>query len=216
MNLINSKINSLIKVLNKNKYSKILIDILVDWKIPYFNFIKKYLIYISLFSLIIFIDPKLSKDFWENWINLLLIILFISPLSKIIPKFKILDKFLILRRPIWIIIWSFILAHLIWFIILNNIDIIFFLKKNYLDYQNQFFWWIWWTIFMFLPFITSNNLSQKILKNKWKMIQQLTYFFFIFWSIHIFLTKWDFSYLLLIFIWLLLKFLAYKKIVIIK
>jgi len=216
INYINSKLDILIKILNKNKYTKIIVDILIDWKIPYFNLIKKYLVYISIVSIIIFIEPKMYKDFWEWAMNLLLIILFISPASKIFPKFKFLNKLLILRRPVWIIIWFFVLAHTIWFFILKNVDIINFLQNEIINYKNQLFWWIWWTIFMLFPFITSNNLSQKILKNKWKIFQQLTYFFFIFWSIHIFLIKWHIGKIVIIFIWLVLKFLAHKKVVILK
>ncbi len=214
INYLNSKLNFLIKILNKYKYTKIIVDIIIDWKIPYFNLIRKYLVYISFFTIIIFFKPKMYKDFWEWAMNLLLIILFISPLAKIFPKFKILNKLLILRRPVWIIIWSFVFAHIIWFIILNNVEIINFLKEEIINYKNQLFWWIWATIFMLFPFITSNNLSQKILKNKWKIIQSLTYLFFIFWSIHIFLIKWHIGKILIIFIWFILKFLARKKLVI--
>ena len=195
---------------------KILQNILINWKVPYFNIIKKYLVYISLISLLIFINPKMYKDFWEWWMNLLLMILFISPLYKIFPKFKILSKILILRRQIWIIIWFFILSHLVWYILLNNVNILELLKNNIINYNSYLFWWIWWTIFMIFPFITSNNLSQKILKNKWKIIQQFTYLFFIFGSIHIFLIKGHIWKIIIIFVWLILKFLAHKRLVILK
>ncbi len=216
MTKLNKTFDNLINILEKNRYWKILIDIIINWKVPYFNFTKKYLVYISIISLIIFISPKMYKDFWEWGMNLLLTILFISPLYKIFPKFKILTKILILRRAIWIIIWFFILAHIIWYILINNINFFTLIEKEILNYKNQLFWWLWWTIFMILPFITSNNLSQKILKNKWKIIQQLTYLFFIFWSIHIFLIKGHIWKILIIFVWLTLKFIAYKKVVILK
>ncbi len=209
-------INNLIKEIEKNKYWKIIIDIIINWNIPYLMFIRKYLVFISLYSLIIFFNPRIFKDLWELWMNLLIIILFLSPLSKLFPKFKILNKLLILKRPVWIIIWSFIIAHIIWFLMINHINIIKFISTEIFNYKNQLFWWLWWAIFMLLPLITSNNLSQKILKNKWKILQQFTYLFFIFWSIHVFLIKWHPWKILIIFIWMILKYLAYKKVIILK
>jgi DMSO/TMAO reductase YedYZ heme-binding membrane subunit len=208
--------NDLINTLNKYKYTKIIIDILINWNIPYFNLLKKYLILISLFWIIIFIYPNLYKDFWEYAYNLLITILLISPLSKIIPIFKILNKILILRRSIWIIIWFFLISHLIWFFITHDISIIKFISIHIFNIWWFYFWWLWWTIFAFFPFITSNTISQKILKKKWKLFQYWTYIFFIFSVLHVYTLKWHISELLIIIIWLILKVLAYKKVVILK
>ncbi len=217
MNQINEFFNKLIKLSEKNKYTKyLLIDIIIDWNIPYFQFIKRYLIYISLIWFTIFIYPKSFKDFWEYSYNLLIFILLISPLFKIFPKIKILSKIILLRREIWIIIWNFLIAHIIWFFIKNNINVFDFLNKKIFNLWSFYFWWIWWTIFMFFPFITSNNISQKILKSKWKYIQKLTYLFFIFSVLHVYTLKWDISELLIIILWIFLKILVHKKVVILK
>jgi DMSO/TMAO reductase YedYZ heme-binding membrane subunit len=216
MNLINQKLNILIKKLNKNKYWKILIDIIINWNIPFFSLIKKYLVYISILWLIIFINPTLWKNFWEYSYDLLIIILLTSPISKIFPKFKILNKILILRRPIWIIIWSFLIAHLVWFLLVNNINIIDFLSKEILNYKSFLFWWIWGFIFMLFPLITSNNLSQKILKNKWKIFQKMTHWFFVFSVLHIYIRSWEFEDLIPLILWVILKIIVFKKVVILK
>jgi DMSO/TMAO reductase YedYZ heme-binding membrane subunit len=216
MNLINEKLDNLIEILNKNKYSKILIDVFINWNIPFFNLIKKYLVFISILWLIIFINPKLFKDFWEYSYNLLIFILLISPISKIFPKFKILNKILILRREIWIIIWFFLLAHLIWFFLTNNIWVIEFIKSEIFNFWDLYFWWLWWTIFAIFPFITSNNLSQKILKRKWKLFQYATYLFFIFTVFHVYTLKWEIEELWVLFIWIILKIIEFKKVIILK
>ncbi len=213
---LNKIFNNFIKKIEKNKYSNILVELLINWKIPYFEIIKKYLAYISILSLIIFVNPETYENFWEWGMNLLLIILFTSPLFKIFPKFKILAKILLLRRQIWIIIWAFIFAHIIWYILINNINLFNLISQEITNYKNYIFWWLWWIIFMIFPLITSNNLSQKILKNKWIMIQQFTYLFFIFWSMHIFLVENEIWAILIIFLWIILKILAYKKLVILK
>jgi len=216
MNIIQDNFEKILKIAHKNKYSKILVDIIINWKIPFFEFIQKYLVYISLFSLIIFLYPKFFKDFWEYSFNLLIFILIISPLSKILPRIKILNKILILRRQIWIIIWSFLFAHFIWYILQNNIDILNFLKQNIFNYSNFLFWWIWWFIFMLFTFLTSNNLSQKILKRKWIIFQKMTHWFFVFWILHIYFSKWEIEELFILFLWIILKIIAHKKIVILK
>ena len=74
--------------------------VIFDGYIPYFDFVKKYVVYVSLASLMIFIDPSLFKDFAEIAWKLLIIILFISPLARLFPKIKLFSKLLILRRPI--------------------------------------------------------------------------------------------------------------------
>ena len=216
MNIIQDNFEKILKIANKNKYSKILVKIIIDWKIPFFQLIKKYLVYVSIFSLVIFLYPKFFKDFWEYSFNLLIFILIISPLSKIFPRIKIFNKILILRRQIWIIIWSFLFAHFIWYILQNNIEIIKFLKQNLLNYSSFLFFGIWWFLFMLFPFLTSNNLSQKILKRKWIIFQKMTHWFFVFWILHIYFLKWDFSYILLLILWIILKILTTKKIVILK
>ena len=216
MKAIQKWFEKIIKVLEKHKIWKILVDIIINWKIPFFEFIKKYLVYISLFSLSIFLYPKLFKEFWEYSFDLLIFILIFSPLSKILPRIQILNKILILRRSIWIIIWSFLIAHFIWYILVNNINIFSFLKDNIFNYYSFLFWWIWWFIFMLFPFLTSNNLSQKILKRKWIIFQKMTHWFFVFWVIHIYFLKWEIEELFILFLWIILKILATKKIVILK
>ncbi len=216
MKLVNKYCNKIEKSLKTNKYQKLILDIIVDWKVPYFNIIQKYLIFLSILWLLIFIYPKLYKDFWEYSYNLLIFILIISPLSKIFPKFKIFNKILILRRQIWIIIWFFLIAHLTWFFITHNIWILEFIKNEIFNFKSFYFWWLWWTIFAIFPFITSNNISQKFLKWKWKFFQYWTYLFFIFSTFHIYTIKSEFEELWILFIWIILKILVYKRVVILK
>jgi len=216
MNILNKNLDKLIEILNKYKYSKIFVNIIINWDIPYFNLIKKYLVFISIFSLMIFFNPNAYKEFWEKSYNFLILILLISPIVKIFPKFKILNKILLLRRPIWIIIWFFLLAHLIWFFLTHNVWVLEFINNEIFNFWSLYFWWLWWTIFAIFPFITSNTFSQKLLKRKWKLFQYWTYLFFIFTVLHVYTLKWEIEELWVLFIWIILKIIAYKKVVILK
>lgn len=180
------------------------------------NFLKQYLVFLSFVSILIFFYPEDFRTFWEYSWYLLTFVLIISPLSKLFPKILLFKKILLIRRSIWIIIWSLLIAHLVWFILVNNITISTFDYSKILDYNSFLFWWIWWFIFMLFPFLTSNTLSQKILKNKWKILQRFSYLFFIFWSIHIFFITWDLLNIIFLIVWIILKILAYKKVIILK
>lgn len=159
--------------------------ILLKGDIPYFKNIKSHLVYLSFFSLLIFIFPGEFKFFWEIWWKMLLIIIFSRPLRDIFPKIWIFKKIVLLRKELWIICGFFVLAHFVWYLIIFKISIVDFIISDIRGLKSAPFWWLLSTIALIPLLITSNIFSMKKLWKWWKKVQQLTYFFFIFWALHI-------------------------------
>ncbi len=190
-------------------------NIFIKWDIPYFLVIKRYLLLLSLLSLLIFFYPNEFKLFWENWWRLLVVIIFSRPLRDIFPRIRLLNKIVLLRKELWIICGFFILAHFIWYLITFHIWLISIFFVNIWKLDSSIMWWILWIIILLPILITSNNYSIIILWKYWKKVQRLTYLFFIFWALHIALINPEKKYIML-FLSILLSlvwFLAYKKII---
>jgi len=196
---------------------KRILNIVIKWNIPYFSLLQKYLWYSALWALTIFIFPEYFKDFWELAFNGLIFILFLSPAFKLFPRVKILKKLMVLRKQFWIIVWALTLAHFIGYIQVNNIHIFSVISENINplnNYTNFIFWWILWVLAMIFPWITSNTFSIKLFKKKWKYIQMMSYVFFIFSILHIYFRKWEIEDLAPLIIWIILKILVWRKVVI--
>lgn len=187
-----------------------------------YNFICKYHQKISLIFwwlpvlvLLSLFKPFEQKEYWELAWNLLLIIIFISPIAQITNS-KILKRLLLYRRQLWITMGFLALVHV--FLFYYNIwDFLYFLKKDFyvINWSPTFlfFWFI--AILLIIPLLlTSNNLSMRILKRNWKKIQRLVYFVFILTWIHISILKWEDDFIgisIIIIFYLALKFIVYKK-----
>jgi DMSO/TMAO reductase YedYZ heme-binding membrane subunit len=79
-------------------------------------------------------------------------------------------------------------------------------------HPNLFIWMgVIGLIALFIGYITSNIFSIKLLKGNWKLVQQIAYLAFIGAGIHIFLLKQDWSILILLLIYSVLKFFEWKK-----
>ena len=186
--------------------------LIFDGKLPYFLVIKKYLAYVSIFSLYVIIDPSTAEEFWEFGWNILIVILFSRPIASILPKLGILKKVVALRKELWIICGCFILAHGAWYA-LDDFGIIYAVLNDIFDYTSYLFWGLWWTIIMLPLLLTSNIYSVKLLWKYWKMLHKLTYGFFIFGAIHIDLIEGEIWHSLLIALLIILSVLSYKKVV---
>lgn len=161
-------------------------NIFFNGQIPYFSVFKKILSLIPLFALIIFIKPEMFKDFgvWGWW--LLLFIVFIRPLSDILPKLGLLKSITILRKELGIIAGSFILAHGIGFFLKKDLPIIASLfSPKFWNFQSFFGWGTLGLILTIIILFTSNKWAIKILKRLWKPIQRLTYLLVFTTAIHI-------------------------------
>lgn len=199
MNLIHflEKINTYITFLNK-----------------YIWFIKTLLISLSLISLIVWFYPfETYKDFWNiSWI-LLLIVMFMRPLRDIFPKCKMITFLLKFRRELWILVWVFWIAHVVWFIQINEYTHFYDLFFDQYNWKYQFykFWWMLAFIVSIPLLFTSNWFFTHLLWKYWKTLQRLSYFMFITVAVHIFLIKWELLPLLFVWIWAGLCIGAYFK-----
>lgn len=196
----------------KNKLNKIFFQ----WEIPYYNWLKIFLKFLPLTWIIIFFKPEYYSEIWSLWWILLLFIVFIRPFSDILPKLKILKKLVILRKEIWILSWVFIALHWIWFFLNSRIPVLQWLfSPVYYNITNLFGWWMIWMYIWIILTITSNVFSMKILGKNWKKLQRLTYLFFIFWAIHIWMVDSEkiIPLSIVVWSWLILWILTYKKVV---
>jgi len=192
--------------------------IFIKWQIPYFNFFKNFLLifWLSIPFLYFFsADLWFSKySLWDlSWYSVL-ILMSIRPLWDLFPKIEFFWKILPLRKELWIIsamvICTVLLEKFLW-----NPGIFF---QNYFSMQKFFHWIksflsrmseITWIILL----LTSNNLSQKILKWFWKPIQRLSYLYFFSWWIYIFMIWKTHAIYWMIFVWIItiLAFLKNRK-----
>lgn len=143
------------------------------------------LMLISIISLnLLKIDEyQLLSKFGSISLILVMIILFVKPLSVIFQKIDFLKKILMYRREMGVLAF--------WFAMFHGILLMFYLKlisqnslPQFLDIKGMLFWGTIALFLMFLLGITSNTLSQIKLKQNWKKLQYLAYFALAFILIH--------------------------------
>lgn len=188
-------------------------------KSSYIKSIKLLLLILSLSSLIILAFPReLFRNFWEYAWYILLATMLVRPLRDIFPKFFLFSFIFKFRRELWILVWVFALAHVIWYFIDNMtyfnytktyIDL--FFDKSIWDYAWFMFWGMLWFLISIPLLLTSNWLSTSILWKKWKILQRLSYFMFLFVVIHIYLIKWEIQPLIVFALWITVYIIALIK-----
>lgn len=146
------------------------------------------LLFLNIAWLSVFFFPDFFWFFWKIWWYLLCFILIIRPLNDLLPN-KNLNFLVNSRKELWILCWTFVIAHTIWYFLYFKINPIDILNKNALSINWYLFWGFLWFLFMIPPFITSNKFSILLFKKVWKTIQRFTYLFFIAWAIHIIIVK---------------------------
>jgi sulfoxide reductase heme-binding subunit YedZ len=145
-----------------------------------------------------------------SWI-LLIIILYSRPLADI---FRLRWLFILLRyrRQLGIASGVFAMLHIGFYLWGNAYFFSYLSEPSFLKWDNFILWGILAFIALLLPFLTSNNFSQRILKKKWKMLQNFSYLAFIFVGIHTWLVQEDVLFTLVpVFVWGVLWFWAYRK-----
>ncbi len=179
---------------------------------------KKINLIIALLSILWFsviILPETYNLWWKIARILLIIIVFSRPLEDILPRIWIFKKIVCIRKWLGILCWSAALAHGIWYFLFNDIAIInIFLNGFYRSVNNLIWWWIRAMIFMIPPLITSNMYCITRLWKNWKLIQSFTYLTFIATAIHVYFVKHELRILLLLWAYILIYILAFKKIII--
>lgn len=161
------------------------------------------------FSTLLF--PIVHKQMGELAWLLLLLILFLSPISKIAQS-KALTSLMIFRREAGILLTIFAIEHAILYFIKyeQSFNIIFnsdfWIRNGKLTYGT--FGLL--SLITIMPlFITSNNLSMRILKTNWKKLHRLAYVLLILVSIHVLILRKDYlKIFIILFTYGLLKFLV--------
>ncbi len=151
---------------------------------------------------------EFSAELGHIGLYLFIFVLYISPLRIILPEFKILAKLLVYRRQFGIATFYVLAFHGIGLII--SLNIFSQLPTILKNFTNTLTWGIIALIILFFPYITSNNISIKLLKKNWKQIQKLVYLAFVATIIHTFLIEEYLSAILFI-VYIILKILAAKK-----
>lgn len=165
----------------------------------YLQYIKYFILALSLFWINAVIEPQSYKQFWEFAWRLLIIILFTRPLMNIFPKCKIFKYAVLLRREIWILMWIFVIAHGVWYFISHNLPLSDIYSLRLWDLSWYLWWWMLAGLLTIILTITSNNFSNRLLWKNWKNIQRLSYPMFLFAAIHIaMIHNWQLLYSVLI------------------
>ena len=153
----------------------------------YITFAQKILLFLAFIPLVgIFFLPMDYRNLGEFSWNILLLIVFLRPLSDIFPEFKILKRVLPLRKEAGILCGTLAIAHSIGFFLNKEIPLeSWFIGAQYWDMSQHFFWGILGVIIAALLTITSNTFSIKLLKRNWKKLHKFTYLFVIFVALHI-------------------------------
>lgn len=174
------------------------------------KYFRLYWAFLALWAFAIFFIPQEYKEFGEIWWMLLLIIMFSKPIYDLFPKFSFLGKVLPLRRQLGIICASLIIAHGVWAYIVGwRID-----GSTFANPQDFLLWGFLWAVVAVPLLATSNNFAVKLLKKRWKLLQRLAYFFFIFGVLHIYFIEKEIGILVILWVWIVMKVLAAKKVVI--
>jgi len=126
-----------------------------------------------------------SKFTGNASINIVILILFIKPVSMIFFRFGLFRKLMMFRRQFGILAFYFAFFHFIAVLMHNYLQ----LGYNFYDVTSWYFMGTAGMIIMFILYLTSNNLSMRILKLNWKKLQKITYFVLPIIAIHIMLVR---------------------------
>lgn len=170
-------------------------------------------IFLIILSIVLYnLDLYLHYDFAVGLGNLGLFlfaaILYVKPLSRILPEIKLFQTLLRYRRQFGILCFYVLFFHG-----LNLIIALGLLSKitTLLDYKQNFLWGVLGLGVLFLLYVTSNNVAVRFFKQKWKTIQRIAYLGFLFSIIHVTFLE-GFEYIPLVIIYLIFKGLEWKKI----
>lgn len=147
-------------------------------------------------------------------LNLLVLILFVKPLSVIFPKITIFKKIVSYRRELGLLTFWSALFHgvsLMYYLGFLSIDE----ALKYASLGSFAFWGFLGLIGMIVLGATSNKLSVMKLKRNWKKVHYIAYPTFFFVLIHGYMSSQDIKYIILGVTYTLLKsgqiYITYKK-----
>lgn len=191
-------------------------DVTCDGIAKYFLLLKKTILLIALFSLLGAFYPLVFRQYGELSGNLLIILLFLSPLSKIF-RMRLLLQLMGLRRELGILMGYLALVHGLGFLIQFG-DFSLLIPPADPVLANFFLPFGFIGLFLIVPLLlTSNSISVTFFGVFWKKIHYLVYPAFFFIVLHRMLSGEDggsgtkvFEVILLIGTYGMLKVLAWR------
>lgn len=165
---------------------------------------------IPFLSFIVLFNTWTYSIFWEFAYKVLILIMFIRPLRDIFPKkLKFLNKIIVFRKELWIIVWSFGIAHSVWYFLDTKTWFDLILNPNIWALDSFLAWWII-AFFVSIPLLlTSNKFSMIKMWKYWKKLQYLAYVMFISVVFHVSFVKDEFYiWIFIIFMYLFVLFLS--------
>ncbi|MDD5084118.1 MAG: ferric reductase-like transmembrane domain-containing protein [Candidatus Moranbacteria bacterium] len=159
-----------------------------DFVARYLKQLKFGLLVLAHASLLGLFFPQFARDFGEVGRNLLLVIMLVSPLSKIF-RMRILYQMMSLRRELGIWFAYLAIVHGVGYILDPEWFSVFIAPfvSDPLSIMPRYIFGIIALILTLPLLITSNNLSLRLLKGNWKRVHWLTYPMFAFVLAHSFL-----------------------------
>lgn len=162
-----------------------------DFLVRHIFTVKRVILVLAHLSLFGLLFPELRKDFGELAANLLIALLFLSPLSKIF-RMRLLIQGMMLRREFGIMMGYLATVHGIGYLI--DPDWAEFILQplregNVLGSDPRYLFGLV-AYFLTLPLLfTSNALSQKLMGAKWKILHRTVYLMFVFAILHRFTVR---------------------------
>lgn len=196
-----------------NKIREIIIEGNIFISQKYINVIAYYVVplILSILFYLIFSDKGLlyevSKTMGTIGILLLLIILFIKPLSRVFPKLKIFLTMLRFRRQLGIVNFYILLFHGVGLMAALGV----FSNNNFIP-QPFLLWGLIGLLIMFILYLTSNNFSVRLFKRNWKRLQMIVYIAALAAIIHVVLIG-EIVFAILFGIYIIFKVLELRKVV---
>jgi sulfoxide reductase heme-binding subunit YedZ len=166
-------------------------DFASDVLVKHIFSVKRGILVVAHISLFGFLFPEMRKEFGELAANLLIVILFISPLSKIF-RMRFLLQLMMLRRELGIMMGYLATVHGVGYLIdpdWHAFIIAPMLTGDIWGEDPRYVFGILAYTLTLPLLLTSNALAQKYMGAKWKMLHRMVYLMFAFAIIHRFLVK---------------------------
>jgi sulfoxide reductase heme-binding subunit YedZ len=150
---------------------------------------------------------KFSKEMGEFGYNLIIFILFLSPVTKIFSNFKILKDISGFCKELGMLSFWILTIHVIGMMLdlnlFNNFSSLFL--ENYLIFGFLAY------ILIFILGITSNKFSMRMLRKKWFLLHKLLYIVLVLAVVHVVLIKGETERYLVLVGFFILKLFVYFK-----
>jgi sulfoxide reductase heme-binding subunit YedZ len=193
------------------KFDSIISDYFLKYR-KRLSFIFLYVIPVMLVSVFLYKlnfggSVGFSKEMGELGYNLILLMLFISPILKIFSKIKILRFISGFRKELGMLSFWALSVHFVG----QSLDLNIFNKIDNLFLYDYLIYGFLAYIGIFILGVTSNKFSMKFFGKKWFLIHKVLYLVLILSVIHVVLIKGDLSGYFVLVLFFILKLFVYLK-----